>query len=231
MKKKVKKRSKRYTEALQKVDRTKTYSIADALALARETGNTKFDGSLEVHVRLGIDPSKSDQQIRGTVVLPHGTGKTKRIIAFVGPDKQAEAKEAGADIVGGENLIEEIKKTGKLDFDIAIATPDMMPKLAVVAKVLGPRGLMPSPKNETITQNLKKTVGELKKGKINFKSDDTANVHQAVGKTSFNEAQLKENYDAFMDALKKVKPASSKGTFIKSISISSSMGPGIKVEN
>lgn len=146
------------------------------------------------------------------------------------PDKEKEAKEAGADVVGGQELIEEIKKTGKCDFDVAVATPDIMPKMAVVAKTLGPRGLMPSPKNETITTNLKKTIGELKKGKVSFKNDDTSNVHQIIGKVSFDDKQLLENYTAFIDVLKKSKPSSAKGTFIQNVSISSTMGPGIKVQ-
>ncbi|NUM25451.1 MAG: 50S ribosomal protein L1 [Candidatus Buchananbacteria bacterium] len=224
------KRSKRYQELIKKVDKTKVYSIEEAIKLIKETGKTKFDSSVEVHARLGIDPKKSDQQVRGAVSLPHGTGKTKRIAAFVMPDKEKEAKEAGADVVGGQELIEEIKKTGKCDFDVAVATPDIMPKMAVVAKTLGPRGLMPSPKNETITTNLKKTIGELKKGKVSFKNDDTSNVHQIIGKVSFDDKQLLENYTAFIDVLKKSKPSSAKGTFIQNVSISSTMGPGIKVQ-
>ena len=162
--------------------------------------------------------------------MPHGTGKTIRIAAFVGGGKEKEAKEAGADIVGEQNLIDEIKKTSKLDFDVAVATPDMMPKLAVIAKILGPRGLMPSPKNETITTNLKKTIDALKKGKVNFRSDSTGNVHLLIGKTSFTEQQLTENFTAFLEALKKTKPASAKGVFIQGISLASSMGPGLKVQ-
>ena len=223
------KRSKRYKDLVKKVDKTKTYSIEEAIALVKETGKTKFDSSVEVHVRLGIDSKKSDQQVRGTVSLPHGTGKTKTIMAFVSPDKEKEAKEAGADLAGGQDLIDEIKKTGKVDFDIAVATPDMMPKLAVIAKTLGPRGLMPSPKNETITTNLKKTIGELKKGKVNFKNDDTANVHQMIGKVSFDGKQLLANYQAFIEVLKKSKPSSAKGIFIQRITLSSTMGPGVKV--
>ncbi len=220
---------KRYNELAKLVDRTKTYSVEEAVALVKKTSTTKFDGSVEVHVRLGIDPKKSDQQVRSTVSLPHGTGKTKKIAVFTGGDKEKEATDAGADIVGGEELIGEIAKSGKIDFDVAIATPDMMPKLAKVAKILGPRGLMPSPKNDTVTTNLTKTIEELKKGKVAFKTDDTANVHQIVGKASFSEAQLIENLTAFMDALKRNKPSSSKGVFIKSVTLTSTMGPGIKV--
>lgn len=224
------KRSKRYDEQSQKVDKDKLYPLAEALKLAKETANTKFDSSVEAHIRLGIDTKKSDQLVRGAVVLPHGIGKTVRIAAFVSPDKEADAKSAGADLVGGEDMIEELKRTGKIDFEVALATPDMMPKLAVVAKVLGPRGLMPSPKNDTVTTDVKKTIEELKKGKISFKNDDTANIHQSIGKTSFTEAQLTENYETFIDAVKKAKPQAAKGTYIKNISLSTTMGPGIRVE-
>lgn len=224
------KRSKRYQELAQKIDKTKSYPVASAIKLVKETGATKFDSSVEIHVRLGIDTGKSDQQVRGAITLPHGTGKTKKIVAFVSPEKDKEAKEAGADLVGGQDLIDEIKKTGKANFDIAVATPDMMPKLAVVARLLGPRGLMPSPKNETITTNLKKTIGELKKGKINFKNDDTANVHQIIGKVSFTEKQLLENYEVFFNALKKARPSSAKGNYIENITLASTMGPGVKVQ-
>jgi large subunit ribosomal protein L1 len=223
-------RSKRYQEAVKKIDKKKAYPIAEAIKLAKETATTKFDSSVEIHVRVGIDPSKSDQQVRGTITLPSGTGKTKKICAFVGADKEKDAKEAGADLVGGEELIAQIKSSGKVDFEVAVATPDMMPKMAVIAKILGPKGLMPSPKNETITTNLKKTISELKKGKITFKNDDTANVHQIIGKVSFDDAKLLENFTAFIEALKKAKPASAKGSYLQNISLSSSMGPGIKVQ-
>jgi len=224
------KRSKRYQALAQKIDKTKTYPVTEAIKLAKETAGTKFDSSIEVHVRLGINIEKSEQQVRSAVTLPHGTGKTKRVVAFVGPDKEKEAKEAGADVVGGQELIDKIKSTGKVDFDIAVATPDMMPKLAVVAKVLGPKGLMPSPKNETITTNLAKTLNDLKRGKVNFKSDDTGNVHQVIGRASFTEAQLLENYQKLIDAVRKAKPSTAKGTFIQNISVASSMGPGVRVQ-
>nr|AQS29928.1 hypothetical protein [uncultured bacterium] len=227
---KIMSRSKRYQELSKKIDKAKSYPATEAIKLARETANTKFDASIEVHFKLGIDSKKGEQQVRGAITLPHGTGKTKRVAAFVGPDKEKEAKEAGADIVGGEELIKVIQKTGKIDFDVAVATPDMMPKIAPAAKILGPRGLMPSPKSETITTNLKKTIGELKKGKISFKNDDTGNIHQIIGKASFTENQLLENYQTFLEAIKKVKPSSAKGIYLQHISLSSSMGPGIKVE-
>lgn len=224
------KRSKKYLAVAKKVDANKFYPIAEAIKLAKETSTSKFDGSVEVHLRLGVNTAKSDQQVRSAVTLPHGTGKTKKIAAIVSPDKEKEAKEAGADIVGGQELIDEIKKTGKVDFDIALATPDMMPKLAVIAKILGPKGLMPSPKNETITTNLKKTLADLKKGKVNFKSDDTGNIHQSIGKISFTDEQLAQNFKSLIDAVKKAKPATAKGTYLLNISISSTMGPGIRVE-
>lgn len=223
-------RSKRYQEIAKKVDKNKVYSLADAIKLIKETANTKFDASVEVHAKLGIDPKKGDQQVRGSVSLPFGTGKTKKIAAFVSADKEKEAKEAGADLVGGQEMIDEIKSSGKVNFEVALATPDMMPKLAVIAKILGPKGLMPSPKNETITTNLKKTIADLKGGRVNFKNDDTSNIHQTIGKVSFTEQQLADNLCAFVDALKKAKPATAKGTYLQSMSLSSSMGPGIKVE-
>lgn len=222
--------SKRYQELAKKIDQEKSYQINEAIKLIKDTATTKFDGSVEVHVRLGIDPKKTEQQVRGAVTLPNGTGKTKKIAVFVSPEKEKEAKEAGADIIGGQDLIDDIKKTGKVEFELAIATPDMMPKLAVIARVLGPKGLMPSPKNDTITTNIKKTIEELKKGKINFKNDDTGNIHQVIGKISFEENKILQNYQIFIEALKKAKSSSTKGTFIQNISISSSMGPGVKVE-
>ncbi len=223
-------RSKRYQEAVKKIDKNKVYPIAEAIKLIKETATTKFNSSVEIHARLGIDPKKGEQQVRGAVTLPHGTGKTKKIAAIVTPDKEKEAKEAGADLTGGQELIDEIKKTSKIDADIVLAIPEMMPKLAVIAKILGPKGLMPSPKNETITTNLKKTIGELKKGKVNFKNDDTSNIHQIIGKVSFTERQLIENYQTLIEAIRKAKPATAKGTYLQNVSISSSMGPGIKVQ-
>lgn len=213
-----------------KVDKTKVYGLAEAIALVKETSTVKFDASVEVHACLGINPKKGDQQIRATVVLPHGTGKTRSVAAFVGPNDEAAAKAAGADFVYGEEEIKEIKDTGKVAFDIAVATPEMMPKLAVAARVLGPKGLMPNPKTDTVGKDLDKMIGDLKKGKAAFKNDDTANVHQAVGKVSFSDEQLKENIEAFLDALKKVKPNSAKGAYIKALYLTSSMGPSVRVE-
>lgn len=221
---------KRINELKGKVDKTKTYELAEAITLLKETSNVKFDASVEIHARLGIDPKKSDQQIRATVVLPHGTGKTKKVAAFVGPNDAAAAKAAGADLVLDEEDIKAIKDTGKADFDVAVATPEMMPKLAVAAKVLGPKGLMPNPKTDTVGTDVAGMVGALKKGKAAFKNDDTANIHQAVGKVSFSDEQLTENIAAFMDALRKVKPQSMKGTYIKSLYLTTTMGPSVKVD-
>lgn len=211
-------------------DKQKVYPIDQAIELTKNLSKTKFDATVELHLRLGIDPKKGDQQIRTAVSLPHGTGKTVRVAAFVSTDKEAEVKKAGADMVGNEDLIAEIKKTEKTDFDVAVAEPAMMKNLAQIAKILGTRGLMPSPKNETVTPDPAKAVEELKKGKVSFKNDDTANIHVAIGKVSFKNKQLKENFEAIVAAIKKAKPAASKGVYIKNISISSSMGPGVKTE-
>jgi len=233
--KKAPKKGKKIVKTVKKVDhsaiydRLKTYSVEDALEIVKKLTKTKFDASVEVHFRLGINTKKGDQQVRGAVSLPHGTGKTIKIAAFVSAENEKAVKAAGADFVGGEELIAEIKKTEKTDFQVAIAEPALMKNLAVIAKILGTRGLMPSPKNDTVTANPVKTVEELKKGKISFKNDDTANVHTVIGKVSFETKKLVENYQTLLEMVKKAKPASSKGSFIKNISISSSMSPGVKV--
>ena len=212
-----------------KVDKDKVYSLADALALVKETSTVKFDASVEAHIKLGLDTKKSDQQIRSTVNLPHGTGKSKKVAAFVGSNDEKAAKAAGADFIYGEEEIKKIKDTGKIEFDIAVATPEMMPKLAVAAKVLGPKGLMPNPKTETVGKDIAKLITELKRGKASFKNDDAGIVHLSIGKVSFSAEQLGENYNALLDALKKAKPPSAKGIFFKSIHLTSSMGPSVKV--
>jgi large subunit ribosomal protein L1 len=222
--------SKRMTDLQTKIDNTKVYTLAEAMELVKATSTVKFDASVEVHVRLGIDPKKTDQQIRATAVLPHGTGKTKTVAAFVGANDEKDAKTAGADFVYGEEDIKKIAQTGKIEFDVAVATPEMMPKLAVAAKILGPKGLMPNPKSGTVDKNVTKMIGELKKGKVAFKNDDGANVHQAIGKVSFGTEKLTENFSALMESLKKAKPQSSKGTYIKAIFLTSSMGPSVQVE-
>lgn len=219
---------KKFVEAQKLIDYKRTYSLEEAVALAKKTSVTKFDATVEIHVKLGIDPKQGDQQVRGTISLPHGTGKNKRVAVFVSAtDKEKEAKEAGADLVGGEELVSQIATSGKIDFDVAIATPDMMPKLAKVARILGPKGLMPNPKTDTVGVNIKAMVADQKKGKVAFKNDDTGNTHVIIGKASFTEPQLLENAVAFMDALKKAKPSASKGNFIVKATMATTMGPAI----
>lgn len=222
--------SKRFQEISKQVDPAKVYSLPEAIELVKKTSNVKFDSSIEVHLRLGIDTSKAEQIVRGTVVLPHGTGKTKKVAVFAEGDKAKEAREAGADTVGAAELIKEIKETGKINFDVAVATPDMMKDLAQIAKVLGPKGLMPSPKNETITSNIRKTVEELKRGKVPFKNDDTANIHQLVGKCSWESEKLSDNVKAFIEAIRKAKPAGVKGVYIRTSVLCSTMGPAVKFQ-
>ncbi len=211
-------------------DKLKAYSLNEAISILKKISKTKFDPSVEVHIRLGINPKKSDQQVRGAVSLPHGTGKTIKIAAFVAPENEEACRKAGADFVGGDDLIAEIKKTEKTDFEVAVAEPLMMRNLAVIAKILGTRGLMPSPKNDTVSPTPAKAVEELKKGKISFKNDDTSNLHAVIGKLSFEDKKLLENFKALIDNIRKVKPASAKGSYIKAVSICSSMSPSIKID-
>ena len=220
------KHGKKYRAAAEKFDNNKTYSIEEAVKLMKENKVVNFVESVEVHIKTNVDPKKGDQQIRSTVALPHGTGKTIRI-AVVTSTMEKDAKEAGADIVGGEEFIDKMSK--EINFDILVATPEMMPKLAKMAKVLGPKGLMPNPKTETVTTKIKETIEALKKGKAAFKNDNTANVHQLVGKLSFEDAQLVENIKSFIEAVEKAKPATFKGKLISGITVCSSMGIGIKV--
>ncbi|OGH62066.1 MAG: 50S ribosomal protein L1 [Candidatus Magasanikbacteria bacterium RIFCSPHIGHO2_01_FULL_50_8] len=220
---------KTYKASASLVDSKKTYSLDEAIALLGKFPKRKFDETVELHMHLGIDAKKGDQQVRSTLVLAHSVGKPKRIIAFVGEGDAAAAKEAGADIVGSEDLIEEIVKSGKLDFDIAVSTPAMMQKLAKLAKTLGPKGLMPNPKTDTVSANVTKMIGELRRGKVAFKNDDTANVHIPVGKRSLTPEQLKENVGIALDAVKRVKPASSKGTYIQSAFLTGTMSPSIRI--
>jgi large subunit ribosomal protein L1 len=211
-------------------NKNQSYPLVEAIELTKKLSKTKFDASVEIHLSLGIDPRKGDQQVRGAVSLPHGTGKSIRVAAFVSPQNEEACRAAGADLVGNDELIAEIAKTEKTDFQVAVAEPLMMKNLAKIAKILGTRGLMPSPKNETVTPNPAKAVAELKKGKVSFKNDDTANLHCLIGKVSFDNAQLLENFQTIIDAVKKSKPATSKGSFLKKVFISSAMGPGIKVQ-
>lgn len=222
------KRSKRYQSAKKKLTTATAYPLAEALAALREDP-TKFDATVELHIRLGIDVTKSDQNLRGSVQLPHGTGNTKTVIAFVNADKEAEAKEAGADIIGTPEVIAEIKKTGKINFDVAVATPDMMRQIGQIARILGQQGVMPNPKTETVGPDAGKMVKAIKDGKINFKNDDTGNLHLSVGKLSFTDEKLTENIKAAITAINKAKPSTSKGQLVKSSVLSSSMGPGIPV--
>jgi large subunit ribosomal protein L1 len=223
------KKSKRMLAELAKIDKSKVYTVDEAVELVKQTSKAGFDASIEVHIKLGIDPKKSEQQIRTTVALPHGTGKTKKVAAFVGPNHESDAKTAGADFIYGEDEIANLKNTGKIEFDIAVSTPEMMPKLASVAKILGPRGLMPNPKTDTVGTDVKKMISELKKGKAAFKNDDTGNVHISIGKSSFSADQIKENFYSFIDALRKIKPNTAKGTYLKAVYLTSTMGPSIKV--
>jgi len=217
---------KKHRAAAQKIDKNKVYSLEEAVKLMKENKLAKFDESVEVHIKTNVDPKKGEQQVRGTVALPHGTGKTKRV-AVITSTSEKEAKEAGADIVGGEELIEKFAK--KIDFDVLVATPEMMPKLAKVAKILGPKGLMPNPKTETLTQKIKETVAALRKGRSAFKNDDSGNVHQVVGKISFPAENLAENIKSFVNNVEKAKAGSFKGKLISGITVCSTMGPGIKI--
>jgi large subunit ribosomal protein L1 len=225
-----KKHSTRFTAIKKTIDRTKVYSAAEAIELCKQTSTAKFDETIEAHFNLGINPSKGDQQVRGTVVLPHSFGATKKVAAFVTEAKAQEAKDNGADFVYTEADITEFQKNPKLDFDIAIAVPDMMKVIAPLARLLGPKGLMPSPKNETVSTNLKKTLEEVKKGKIAFKNDVGANLHIGIGKKSMDSAALLENYRVIFEAVAKAKPETSKGNFLKNIVMAATMGPGVKVE-
>lgn len=223
-------RGKRYVELKKLVDPKKLYSPAEACELAKKTSNTKFDATIEVHINLGIDVKKGEQQVRSTIIFPHSTGKTKRVAAIVSADKEADAKEAGAELVGGEDLIADIAQKGKVDADVVVASPDMMAKMAKVAKILGPIGLMPNPKTDTVSPNVRKMVEEIKKGKVAFKNDTTGNIHQAIAKASLDAAKIAENLNVLVDSVKKNKPASAKGTYLKSITVTSTMGPGIHVD-
>ncbi|MFA5995516.1 MAG: 50S ribosomal protein L1 [Patescibacteria group bacterium] len=222
------KRSKRYKALKEQVSKQVVYSLTEAVKQLKNS-KTKFTESVEMHVRLGINPKKSDQIVRGSVHLPHGTGKTKRVIAFVSGNGEAAAKQAGADIIGTNEVITKIKQTSKIDFDVAVATPDMMRQLAPIARILGQKGLMPNPKTETVGQDVAKLIQAVKKGKVNFKNDDTGNVHLAIGKTSFSEQQLQDNITETLSALRKAKPASAKGVYFKSVTLCSTMGPGLRI--
>jgi large subunit ribosomal protein L1 len=224
------KRSKSYQQAAALIDRDKLYSPAEAVKLAKQTTTTKrFDSTVEVAMRLGVDPRKADQMVRGTVSLPHGTGKTARVAVFATGDKADEARAAGADVVGGDELIEQVNG-GMLDFDAAVATPDMMGKVGRLGRVLGPRGLMPNPKTGTVTNDVAKAVADIKGGKIEYRVDRQANLHFVIGKTSFTEDQLLDNYTAALDEVLRAKPSAAKGRYLRKVAISTTMGPGILVD-
>ena len=223
------KHGKKYNEAAKKVDRTQLYDVADALALVKENATAKFDETVEVHIRTGCDGRHADQQIRGAVVLPNGTGKTVKVLVFAKGDKLNEAEAAGADYVGGEELIPKIQNEGWLDFDVVVATPDMMGVVGRLGKVLGPKGLMPNPKAGTVTMDVTKAVADIKAGKIEYRLDKTNIVHVPVGKASFSEEALQQNFNALMDAIVKAKPSALKGQYLRSITLTSTMGPGVKV--
>jgi large subunit ribosomal protein L1 len=221
--------SKAYRKAADQIDKSRLYAPSEAIKLAKDTSPTKFDATVEVAMRLGVDPRKADQMVRGTVNLPHGTGKTARVAVFAVGEKAAEAEAAGADVVGSDDLIEKIQG-GFLDFDAAIATPDQMAKVGRIARILGPRGLMPNPKTGTVTPDVAKAVKDIKGGKINFRVDKQANLHFVIGKASFDEKKLAENYGAALDEVLRVKPSSSKGRYLKKVTVSTTMGPGIPVD-
>ena len=225
------KKGKKYIKAMELVEKHHAYTKQEAIELVQKTSTSNFDGSVEIAVRLNVDTKKTDQQVRGALVLPNGTGKAKRVLVLTKNDAQSKAaKDAGAEFVGGEELIDKIAKENWLDFDVIIATPEMMPLLGKIGKLLGPRGLMPNPKTGTVTTDVAKAIEDVKKGRIEFRTDSYGNVHAIIGKVSFDAAKLVENLDAFMNVIIKSKPTTVKGQFIKNVSVSSTMGPGIKID-
>ena len=226
----MKKRSKKYTEVLSKIDKTKAYTKEEAVKLVKETSISSFDGSVEVAMRLNLDTKKADQQLRGAIVLPKGTGKTKKVLVIARGPKAQEAKDAGADYVGDTDMLEKIEKENWFDFDTMIATPDMMPLLGRLGRVLGPKGLMPNPKTGTVTTDVAKAVSDAKAGRVEYRTDSFGNIHAIIGKASFSDEDLLSNMNAFVAQIVKIKPATAKGEYIKNISVSSTMGPGIKID-
>ena len=222
------KKSKRFREAEKLLEHGKNYSVAEAVELVKKTATTKFDETIEMHVRLGVDPKYADQQVRGAVVLPNGTGKSKRVLAFAKGEKVAEAESAGADFVGSDELVQKIQG-GWLDFDVAVATPDMMGVVGRLGKILGPRGLMPNPKLGTVTMDIAKAIAEQKAGKVEYRTDKAGNIHCPIGKASFDNSKLEENYQTLLDTLIKAKPSGAKGQYVKTITLSATMGPGVPV--
>ncbi|WP_396388721.1 50S ribosomal protein L1 [Cytobacillus firmus] len=226
---KMAKKGKKYAEAVKLVDSSKAYPIAEAIELAKKTNFAKFDATVEVAFRLGVDPKKADQQIRGAVVLPNGTGKTQRVLVFAKGEKAKEAEAAGADFVGDSEYINKISQ-GWFDFDVIVATPDMMGEVGKLGRVLGPKGLMPNPKTGTVTFDVQKAVNEIKAGKVEYRVDKAGNIHVPIGKVSFEDEKLVENFNTIFDTMMKVKPSAAKGTYMKNVSVTSTMGPGIKVD-
>lgn len=226
----MKKKSKKYTEALSKIEKGKLYSLEEAVKLVKATSVSTFDGTVEIAVRLNLDTKKNDQQLRGAIVLPHGTGKTKKVLVLAKGDAAKAATDAGADYVGDVDMITKIEKENWFDFDVIIATPEMMPMLGKLGRVLGPKGLMPNPKTGTVTMDTKKAVEDVKKGRVEYRTDSYANVHALVGKVSFDDEKLVDNVKAFMDVIIKSKPQAAKGIYLKGVSLASTMGPGIKVD-
>ena len=226
----MRKASKKYVEASKKVEKNNTYSVEEAIKLVKETSITKFDGTVEVAIKLNVDPKKADQQLRGSLVLPNGTGKTKKILVIAKGEAAKTAKEAGADFVGDTDMIEKIQKENWFYYDVIIATPEMMPELGKIGRVLGPKGLMPNPKTGTVTPTPVKTIEDIKKGMVEFRTDSYGNIHTIVGKVSFDENKLVENLEYIINTISKMKPATVKGKFITNISVTSTMGPGIKVD-
>ena len=222
-------RGKKYQDAVKLVERMRNYEPVEAMDLLKQTSYTGFDASAEAHIRLGVDPRHADQMVRGTVVLPHGLGKTKRVLAIAGADKQKEAQDAGADFVGGDDVVEKILG-GWVDFDAVVATPDMMRAVGRLGKVLGPRGLMPNPKTGTVTPNVAQAIKEIKAGKVEFRVDKTGIIHAPLGKTSFPSKNLIDNAHALVDSVVKAKPAAAKGKYLKSVTVSSTMGPGVAID-
>ena len=223
------KRGKKYVEAAKLIDRSNFYDAAEAIDLVKKSAVAKFDETVEAHIRLNVDGRHADQQVRGAVVLPHGTGRTIKVLVFAKGDKVAEAEAAGADFVGGEELIPKIQNDGWLDFDVVVATPDMMGVVGRLGRVLGPKGLMPNPKAGTVTMDVTKAINDIKAGKIEYRLDKTNIIHVPVGKASFTEEQLADNFQTLMSAINKAKPASLKGQYLKSVTLSSTMGPGVKL--
>lgn len=224
------KRGKRYTQYASQIDRTKLYEIEEALELIEKAPKSKFDESVELHFRLGVDSRNADQQVRGVVVLPNGTGKTVRVLVIARGEKADIAKEAGADFVGGEEIVEKIMKDNWLDFDVCITTPDMMGVVGRIARVLGPKGLMPNPKSGTVATDVAKAVQDVKAGKVEYRLDKTNNIHIIFGKVSFGKEKLLENFNVILNAIIKAKPAAAKGTYIKNLTLATTMGPGIKIK-